>query len=120
MSDFMEIIHIQLKNKAKNLLNSYLSDKGSKVVMLKILWKNLISESADIFYYKGISLFIPRNQVIILRNLKQVRNKIVGSKVHQGTQKSFEEMLEHFRVILKDGRLFFWYHSFSLLSKLKL
>lgn len=105
MSGFMEIIHIELKNKTKSLTKPYLSDKGSKVVMLKILWKDFIGESTHILYDKCISFLIPGYQLIIFRSLKKVRNKAMQSNLPQETRRFSEGKQGRCFVIWQGGQL---------------
>ena len=49
---FMEVVHIQLSNETR------------KVVMLKVFWKNLVTEFVHLLHHEPISFIIPANDII--------------------------------------------------------
>jgi hypothetical protein len=60
--DFMEIIHIELPNKA------------GEVAMPKVLGQDFLGESHDVLDDKANSIFLPADHLIELRMLKLILN----------------------------------------------
>jgi len=56
---FVEIVHIELANKRR------------KVVVFEVFGQNFFRELIYVFHNKGISLFIPRNDVKMRRILEK-------------------------------------------------
>lgn len=54
----VEIVHVEL------------AYKGGIVAVFEVFWQYLIGKLVNFFYHECISLFIPRNNVEVLRVLK--------------------------------------------------
>lgn len=78
MPQFVEIIHVKLKQVQQKLskyffnTKLYLSHKRCKVICFKVLWKDFLCEFIRLLHFKCFSIFVPANNIYIFSILNSI------------------------------------------------